>query len=58
MAGKMNALIRHGKQHLSSAAQIAEPREDLPDNLLDPKARIEQHANIQVPQLADRRRVA
>ena len=52
--GKWKLIRRQGQQNLPRAAQLAEPREDETDRLLEPQVRIEAEAHLAMPDVTDR----
>ena len=51
---KMQLVRRQGQENLPRAAQLAEPREDETDRLLEPYVGVEAEANLAVPDVTDR----
>jgi hypothetical protein len=52
--GKWNTLSSQVQQHLSCAAEFAEPREDEADHLLHAAIRIEIETGVAMPDVAER----
>jgi hypothetical protein len=51
---KMQLVCRQGQKNLPRAAQLAEPREDETDRLLEPHVGVEAEAHLAVPDVTDR----